>query len=103
MPIAIGVIETQGFPTALAAADAMVKGGRVTLVTYNVADSGRQYVTVRGPVSEVNRAVAAGIEAANKCPGVGEVTTHYIVPNPPENIETVLPLNFTEASESFRV
>ena len=103
MPIAVGVIETQGFPTVLAAADAMVKAGRVTLVSYNIADSGHQYVAVRGPVSEVNRAVSAGIEAANKCPGVGEVTAHYIVPNPPENIETVLPINYTDRSEPFRV
>ena len=103
MPIAVGVIETQGFPTVIAAADAMVKAGRVTLVDYNIADSGRQYVAVRGPVSEVNRAVSAGIEAANKCPGVGQVTTHYIVPNPPENIETVLPIHHTDKSEPFRV
>ena len=102
MPIAVGVIETQGFPTALAAADAMVKGGRVTLVGYNVADSGRQFVSVRGPISEVNRAVSAGIDAANKCPGVGEVTTYYIIPNPPENLETVLPIDYTEISEPYR-
>ena len=49
MPIAVGVIETQGFPTVLAAADAMVKAGRVTLVDYNIADSGRQYIAVRAP------------------------------------------------------
>ena len=103
MPIAVGVIETQGFPTVLAAADAMVKAGRVTIVGYAQADSGRQFVAVRGPVSEVKQAVTAGIEAANKCPGVGKVTTHYIVPNPPENIETVLPINYTDRSEPFRV
>jgi len=103
MPIAVGVIETQGFPTVLAAADAMVKAGRVTLVVYDRSESGRQFVAVRGPVSEVQRAVAAGIEAGNQLPGEGKVITHYIVPNPPENIETVLPIDFTEASLPFQV
>lgn len=103
MPLAVGVIETQGFPTVLAAADAMVKAGRVTLVVYDRSESGRQFVAVRGPVSEVKQAVAAGLEAASKLPGNAAVTTHYIVPNPPENIESVLPIDFTEKSEAFRI
>jgi microcompartment protein CcmL/EutN len=103
MPIAVGVIETQGFPTVLAAADAMVKAGRVTIVVQDRSESGRQFVAVRGPVSEVKRAVEAGIAAGNALPEEGKVTTYYIVPNPPENIETVLPINFTEQSEVFRV
>ncbi|NEP07660.1 MAG: carbon dioxide-concentrating mechanism protein CcmK, partial [Okeania sp. SIO4D6] len=30
------------------------------------------------------------------------VDSHYIVPNPPENVESVLPLSYTEISEQFR-
>lgn len=103
MPIAVGVIETQGFPTVLAAADAMVKAGRVTIVVQDRSESGRQFVAVRGPVSEVKRAVEAGVTAGNQLPGEGKVTTYYIVPNPPENIEFVLPIDYTEQSEPFRV
>ncbi|MGJ3246865.1 MAG: carbon dioxide-concentrating mechanism protein CcmK [Elainellaceae cyanobacterium] len=103
MPVAVGVIETQGFPTVLAAADAMVKAGRVTIVRYDRAESGRQFVAVRGPVSEVKRAVEAGIEAANRLPYEGKVTTYYIVPNPPENLEAVLPIDYSEECEEFRV
>ncbi|MDE5088205.1 MAG: BMC domain-containing protein, partial [Trichodesmium sp. St16_bin2-tuft] len=40
MPEAVGVIETIGFPGILAAADAMVKAGRVTLVYYGLAERG---------------------------------------------------------------
>lgn len=101
MPFAVGVIETQGFPAVLAVADAMVKAGRVTLVKYERAESGRQFVAVRGPVSEVKRAVEAGIEAGNNMPNEGTVTTYYIVPNPPENLEAVLPIYFSEESEDF--
>lgn len=101
MPFAVGVIETQGFPAVLAVADAMVKAGRVTLVKYERAESGRQFVAVRGPVSEVKRAVEAGLVVGNNMPNEGKVTTHYIVPNPPENLEVVLPIYFSEESEDF--
>lgn len=103
MTIAVGTIETQGFPAVLAAADAMVKAGRVTLSKYERSESGRQHVSVRGPVGEVKRAVAAGLEAANACPGVGEAMTYIIIPNPTENVDAVLPIEFTPESEPFRV
>ena len=102
MPMAVGVIETLGFPAVLAAADAMVKSASVTIVYYGQAESARMLVAVRGHVSEVNRAVEAGIEAGEKTHG-GQVITYYIVPNPPENVETILPIHFTEKSEPFRM
>ncbi|NJL55817.1 carbon dioxide-concentrating mechanism protein CcmK [bacterium] len=103
MTIAVGVIETQTFPAVLAAADAMVKAGRVTLTKYERSESGRQFVAVRGPVAEVRRAVEAGLVAANACPNNAEVMTHVIIPNPQENIEAVLPIEFSPESEPFRV
>ncbi|NEO28680.1 MAG: carbon dioxide-concentrating mechanism protein CcmK [Kamptonema sp. SIO4C4] len=101
MPEAVGVIETLGFPGILAAADAMVKAGRVTIVWCDRAESGRFVVAIRGPVSEVKRAQEAGLAAGANTYGA-EVITHYIVPNPPENVITVLPLEYTEAVERFR-
>lgn len=102
MPYATGMIETYGFPAVLAAADAMVKAGRVTLVDHKGCASGRYIVSIRGPVSEVERAMAAGIAAVEELPGAAEVTAHYIVPNPTENIEAVLPVGYTEESEAYR-
>ncbi|MDB9315194.1 carbon dioxide-concentrating mechanism protein CcmK [Spirulina sp. CS-785/01] len=101
MPDAVGVIETLGFPGILAAADAMVKAGRVTIVWCDRAESGRFVVAIRGPVSEVKQAQEAGLAAGAATYGA-EVITHYIVPNPPENVITVLPLEYTEAVERFR-
>jgi len=66
---AIGSIETKGFPGILAAADAMVKAGRVTLVGYIRVGSARFTVNIRGDVSEVKTAMAAGIEAVKKAEG----------------------------------
>ena len=53
MSIAVGMVETLGFPAVVEAADAMVKAARVTLVGYEKIGSGRVTVIVRGDVSEV--------------------------------------------------
>lgn len=102
MPEAVGVIQTLGFPSVLAAADAMVKAGRVTIVYYDIAESGQQVVAIRGPISEVRPAMEAGIEAAATAPPNGKLETYYIVPNPPENVVEVLPLEYSEKVEEFR-
>ncbi len=102
MPAAVGVIETLGFPAVLAAADAMVKAGAVTVVYYGLAESGRFLVAIRGRVSEVKTSMTAGIAAGEEVYG-GQVITHYIIPNPTENIETVLPIEYTQNVEQFRM
>jgi microcompartment protein CcmL/EutN len=48
MPQAVGSLETRGFPPVLAAADAMVKAGRVTLIGYIRAGSARFAINIRG-------------------------------------------------------
>lgn len=101
MPQAVGAIQTLGFPPVLAAADAMVKGGRVTLVYFDLAERSEFIVAIRGPVSEVERAVREGLKAAQSCHG-GNVVSYYIVPNPPENVLAVLPLSYTAKVERFR-
>ncbi len=102
MPMAVGVIEALGFPAILAAADAMVKSAAVTLVYYGQAESARLLVAVRGQAAEVKTAVAAGIEAGEKVYG-GQVITYYMIANPPENVESILPIHYTEESEPFRI
>ena len=98
---AVGSLETKGFPPVLAAADAMVKAGRVTLVGYLRAGSARFTVNIRGDVSEVKAAMEAGIEAAENTPG-GTLETWVIIPRPHENVECVMPIEYTEAVEQFR-
>ncbi|NJL47772.1 MAG: BMC domain-containing protein [Leptolyngbyaceae cyanobacterium SM2_5_2] len=101
MPQAVGSLETRGFPPVLAAADAMVKAGRVTLIGYIRAGSARFVVNIRGDVSEVKAAMAAGVEAAENTPG-GILETWVIIPRPHENVVAVLPIDFTEEVEVFR-
>ncbi|NJN21373.1 MAG: carbon dioxide-concentrating mechanism protein CcmK [Leptolyngbya sp. RL_3_1] len=101
MPQAVGSLETRGFPPVLAAADAMVKAGRVTLVNYIRAGSARFVVNIRGDVSEVKAAMAAGVAAAENAPG-GILETWVIIPRPHENVVAVLPIAYEESVESFR-
>ncbi|MBD2137381.1 BMC domain-containing protein [Anabaena sp. FACHB-1237] len=98
---AVGSLETKGFPAVLAAADAMVKAGRVTLVGYIRVGSARFTVNIRGDVSEVKTAMAAGVEAAEKVYG-GTLESWVIIPRPHENVETVLPIGYTPQVQQFR-
>jgi microcompartment protein CcmL/EutN len=101
MPAAVGSLETKGFPGVLAAADAMVKAGRVTLVGYIRVGSARFTVNIRGDVSEVKAAMDAGIAAVENAYG-GVLESWVIIPRPHENVVAVLPIDYNEAVEVFR-
>lgn len=99
--VAVGSLETKGFPGVLAAADAMVKAGRVTLVGYIRVGSARFTVNIRGDVSEVKTAMEAGIAAVEKTFGA-TLESWVIIPRPHENVECVLPIAYSEAVEQYR-
>jgi microcompartment protein CcmL/EutN len=99
---AVGTIQTDGFPPVLAAADAMLKAGNVTLVYYGLAERAEFMISIRGPVSEVNQAVAAGV-AAGEATKKGAIVSHYIVPHPTDNLDSVMPMQYTSESEEFWV
>lgn len=98
---AVGAIETKGFPGILAAADAMVKAGRVTLVGYIRVGSARFTVNIRGDVSEVKAAMDAGIEAVKKTEGA-TLESWVIIARPHENVVAVLPIDYNDNVEVFR-
>lgn len=98
---AVGAIETKGFPGILAAADAMVKAGRVTLVGYIRVGSARFTVNIRGDVSEVKTAMDAGKMAVEKTEGA-TLESWVIIPRPHENVVAVLPIDYTEAVQPYR-
>lgn len=101
MGVAVGMIEVKGLPSALEVADSMVKAARVTLVRYEKITSAYWTVIVRGDVSEVQAAVAAGIESIKKVDG-GELLSHHIIARPHNNLDYVLPIGFTPEVERFR-
>lgn len=71
------MVETRGFVAAAEAADAMCKTARVRLVRYELTRGARVTVLVRGPVAEVEAAVAAGASAAAR---LGEVLVSHVIP-----------------------
>jgi microcompartment protein CcmL/EutN len=101
MPAAVGALETKGFPGVLAAADAMVKAGRVTLVGYIRVGSARFTVNIRGDVSEVKAAMDAGIAAVDNA-YVGVLESCVIIPRPHENVVAVLPIDYNDDVQIFR-
>ena len=102
MSIAVGMVETEGFPAVVEAADAMVKAARVTLVGYEKIGTGRVTVIVRGDVSEVQASVSAGQDNVKNRVNGGIVLSTHIIARPHENLEYVLPIRYTEAVEQFR-
>ena len=83
---AVGMIETRGFVGAVEAADAMCKAARVRLIRYEVTRDALVTVVVRGPLAEVEAAVAAGAHSAAR---VGEFLTQHVIPAPEPQLEHV--------------
>jgi len=98
---AVGSIETKGFPGILAAADAMVKAGRITLIGYIRVGSARFTVNIRGDVSEVKAAMDAGIAAVETAYGA-TLESWVIIPRPHENVVAVLPIDYNDNVEVYR-
>lgn len=100
MALAIGMIEILGVPTAMEVADAMCKGARVTLMSFENTDVGRITVIVRGSVSEVQQAVAAGLQSIDRVNG-GKLLSHHWIARPHDNLEAVLRIGRSEEVEGF--
>ena len=83
---AVGLIETRGFVGGVEAADAMCKAARVRLVRYEVTRDALVTVVVRGPLADVEAAVAAGARSSGR---VGTLLTQHVIPAPDPQLEDV--------------
>jgi len=77
-------VETRGWVGAVEAADAMCKAAQVRLTRYEVTVDALVTVIVRGPLADVESAVAAGSRAAAR---VGELITRHVIPAPEPGLE----------------
>jgi bacterial microcompartment shell protein len=75
---ALGVIETETVAATIDAADAGVKGARVTIRDLRLADDlgGKGYVLFGGEVAEVEAAVGYGVE---RIAASGQLVTHVVI------------------------
>ena len=83
---AVGLVETRGFVGGVEAADAMCKAARVRLVRYEVTRDALVTVVVRGPLADVEAAVAAGARSSGR---VGTLLTQHVIPAPDPQLEDV--------------
>lgn len=87
--LAIGLLETRGFPAMVGAADAMLKSADVQLSAYETIGSGLCTAIIRGAVSNVAVAIEAGMHEAER---IGELNAVMVIPMPLDDLEQTLPV-----------
>ena len=92
---ALGLVETRGMVGAIEAADAMCKAARVRFTRVEVTRDALVTVTVRGPLADVEAAVAAGARSASR---LGELLAQHVIPAPDPDVEHV-PLGIAAVAE----
>ncbi len=87
--MAIGLLETRGFPAMVGACDAMLKSADVQLTSYETTGAGLCTAIIRGSVSNVAVAVEAGMHEAER---IGELNAVMVIPRPLDDLEKTLPV-----------
>lgn len=87
--LAVGLLETRGFPAMVGAADAMLKSADVQLAAYEVTGDGLCTAIIRGRVADVAMAVEVGMHEAER---IGELHAVMVIPRPLEDLEESLPV-----------
>lgn len=80
---ALGLLETKGYISTVAASDAMLKAANVTLLAQIQIGNAFIATLVRGDVGSVRAAVDAGAHAAT---ANGELVAAHIIPRPSEAV-----------------
>ncbi len=87
--LAVGLLETRGFPAMVGAADAMLKAADVHLAAHEKIGSGLCTAIIRGTVANVAVAVDVGMHEAER---IGELTAVMVIPRPLDDLEQTLPI-----------
>jgi carbon dioxide concentrating mechanism protein CcmO len=87
--LAIGLVETRGFPAMVGAADAMLKAADVQLAAYEKIGAGLCTAIIRGSIANVAVAVEAGMYEAER---IGELNAVMVIPRPLDELEHTLPV-----------
>jgi carbon dioxide concentrating mechanism protein CcmO len=86
--LAIGLLETRGFPPMVGAMDAMLKTADVHVAGYEKTGAGFCTAIIRGTVSNVTIALDVGMSAAEQ---IGELRSIMVIPRPLEDLERTIP------------
>lgn len=84
----VGILETFATPACVIAADAMCKAADVSLVEVRLANGlgGKAFVTLTGPLHEIEAAIAAGIASVES----GLLLRTEIIPSPDAKLKPTL-------------
>jgi carbon dioxide concentrating mechanism protein CcmO len=85
---ALGLIETQGFTAVFEAIDTACKTAAVEVVGKEKLGGGYVTVVIRGELSAVKAAVAAGQE---KVEGLGKLIAAHVIARPSQSVVALLP------------
>ena len=85
---AVGLIETQGFTAVFEAIDTACKTANVEVIAKEKLGGGYVTVVVRGEVSAVEAAVAAG---KAKVEGLGKLIAAHVIARPSPSVLGLLP------------
>lgn len=96
--LAIGLLETRGFPAMVGAADAMLKAADVQFTAYEMIGDGLCTAIIRGAVANVVMALQVGIAEVKRIKG-GELIAVTVIPRPLEDLEKTLPVASCEIEE----
>jgi carbon dioxide concentrating mechanism protein CcmO len=86
--LAVGLLETRGFPAMVGAADAMLKSADVQLAAYETTGAGLCTAIIRGSVADVAIAIEIGMQEAER---IGELHAVMVIPRPLDDLEATLP------------
>ncbi len=86
--LAVGLLETRGFPAMVAAGDAMLKSADILVSGYETTGDGLCTILVRGTVANVTMAIETGMYEAER---VGELNAVMVIPRPLGDLEHALP------------
>lgn len=86
--LAVGLLETRGFPAMVGAADIMLKSADVYLSAYEKIGAGLCTIIIRGAVADVAVAIEAGMQEAER---IGELNAVMVIPRPLDDLEQTLP------------
>ena len=86
--LAIGLLETRGFPPMVGAMDAMLKTAEIYVAGYEKTGSGFCTAIIRGTVSNVTIALDVGMSVAER---IGELRSIMVIPRPLDDLERTIP------------
>jgi carbon dioxide concentrating mechanism protein CcmO len=98
--MAIGLLETRGFPAMVGAADTMLKTAEVQVSAYETIGAGLCTVIIRGSVADVAMAVEAGMQEAER---IGELNAVMVIPRPLDDLEETLPIASCWVDQPLRI